>query len=166
MGENSMRSDYSLYAVAIVFFILTGVVAAYSIEQPLWIVSTTVLGLVFIGLGYTQRPRQTTSITTRPTISTQIIAPPPPPPVKTAIEEVKEVKEEKTEQVAVEPSPIGLTHVKGIKEKRAEQLKAIGINSVYDLANASADDIAKKLQISSKFTGKWIESAKELAKKP
>jgi predicted flap endonuclease-1-like 5' DNA nuclease len=162
MGENNMRSDYSLYAVAIVFFILTGVVAAYSIEQQLWIVTTTVLGLVFIGLGYTQRPRQTTSITTRPTISTQITTP-PPPPAQTA---VKEVKEEKTEHVAVEPSPIGLTHVKGIKEKRAEQLKAIGINSVYDLANASADDIATKLQISSKFTGKWIESAKELAKKP
>jgi hypothetical protein len=162
MGENNMRSDYSLYAVAIVFFILTGVVAAYSMEQQLWIVTTTVLGLVFIGLGYTQRPRQITSIMTRPTISTQIITP-PPPPIQTA---VKEVKEEITEHIAVEPSPIGLTHVKGIKEKRAEQLKAIGINSVDDLANALGDDIATKLHISPKFTRKWIESAKELAKKP
>lgn len=159
-----MRSDYSLYAVAIVFFILTGVVAAYSIEQQLWIVTTTVLGLVFIGLGYTQRPRQITSTTMRPTISTQITTPPPPPPVQTAVKE--EVKEEKTEQIAVEPSPIGLTHVKGIKEKRAEQLEAIGIKNIDDLANASANDIAAKLQISPKFTGKWIESAKELSKKP
>jgi len=159
-----MRSDYSLYAVAIVFFILTGVVAAYSIEQQLWIVTTTVLGLVFIGLGYTQRPRQTTSITTIPTITTQITTPPPPPPVQTTVKE--EVKEEKTGQIIVELPPIGLTHVKGIKEKRAEQLRAIGINNIDDLMNASADDIAAKLHISSKFTGKWIESAKELARKP
>lgn len=159
-----MRSDYSLYAVAIVFFILTGVVAAYSMEQQLWIVTTTVLGLAFIGLGYTQRPKQTTSITTRPTTSTQIITPPPPPPVQIAVKE--EEKKEKTEQIEVEPSPIGLTQVKGIKEKRAEQLKAIGISSVDDLANASADNIATKLRISPKFTGKWIENAKELVKKP
>jgi predicted flap endonuclease-1-like 5' DNA nuclease len=59
---------------------------------------------------------------------------------------------------------IELTQVKGIGEKRATQLKAIGINSVDDLAKASAEDIAKKLQISSKITGKWIASAKELVK--
>ena len=157
-----MRSDYSLYAVAIVFFILTGVVAAYSMEQQLWIVTTAVLGLVFIGLGYTQRPRQTTSITTMPTISTQITTP-PPPPVQTTVKE--EVIEKATEQIIDEPSLVGLTQVKGIKEKRAEQLKAIGINSINDLADASADDIAAKLRISPKFTGKWIESAKKLAKK-
>lgn len=161
-----MRSDYALYAVAIVFFILTGVVVAYSaLEQTqLWIVTTAVLGLVFIGLGYTQRPRQATSITTTPTITTQITTTPPPPPVLTIVKE--EVKEEKTEQIAVEPSTIGLTQVKGIKEKRAEQLKTIGINSIDDLANASANDIAGRLQISPKITGKWIESAKELAKRP
>jgi len=158
-----MRSDYALYAVAIVFFILTGVVVAYSIEQQLWIVTTTVLGLVFIGLGYTQRPRQITPTITTPTTTTQIITPPPPPPVQTTVKE--EVKEEKTEQIAVEPSAVALTQVKGIKEKRAEQLKVIGINSMDDLANASANDIAAKLQISPKITGKWIESAKELASK-
>jgi predicted flap endonuclease-1-like 5' DNA nuclease len=57
-----------------------------------------------------------------------------------------------------------LTQVKGIGEKRATQLKAIGINSVNDLAKASAEDIAKKLQISSKITKKWIDSAKALVK--
>jgi predicted RecB family nuclease len=55
--------------------------------------------------------------------------------------------------------------VKGIKEKRVGQLKTIGINSIEDLANASANDIAAKLQVSSKITGKWVESAKELSKK-
>jgi predicted flap endonuclease-1-like 5' DNA nuclease len=158
-----MRSDYALYVVAIVFFILTGVVVAYSVEQQLWIVTTAVLGLVFIGLGYTQRPRQITSITTTPGIATQITTPPPPPPVQTAVKE--KIKEEKTEQVEALPSATGLIQVKGIKEKRAEQLKTIGINSIDDLANASASDIAAKLQVSPKITGKWIESAKELAKK-
>ena len=153
-----MRSDYALYAVAIVFFILTGVVVAYSVEQQLWIVTSTVLGLIFIGLGYTQRPKQITSTTTAPTVTT-----PPPPPAQTSVKE--EVKGQKTEQTALESSAVELTQVKGIKEKRAEQLKAIGINSIENLANASANDIAAKLKISPKITGKWVESAKELAKK-
>jgi predicted flap endonuclease-1-like 5' DNA nuclease len=98
---------------------------------------------------------------TTPTVTTQITAPPPPPPpVQTA------VKEEKTVQIAVEPLLVKLTQVKGVKEKRAEQLQTIGIKSIYDLANASATDIAAKLQISPKITEKWIESAKELSKKP
>jgi predicted flap endonuclease-1-like 5' DNA nuclease len=156
-----MRSDYALYTVAIVFFILTGVVVAYSyLEQQLWIVITAVLGFAFIGLGYTQRPRQNTSIMTTPAVTTQITAPPPPPPVQAAVEE------EKTVQIAVEPLLGKLTQVKGVKEKRAEQLQTIGIKSIYDLANASATDIAAKLQISPKIIGKWIESAKELSKKP
>jgi predicted flap endonuclease-1-like 5' DNA nuclease len=57
-----------------------------------------------------------------------------------------------------------LTQVKGIGEKRAPQLKAIRISSVNDLAKASAEDIAKKLRISSKITKKWIDSAKALFK--
>lgn len=57
-----------------------------------------------------------------------------------------------------------LTQVKGIGEKRATQLKALGINSVEDLAKASAKTIAKKLQISPKITKKWIASAKKLVK--
>ncbi len=158
-----MRSDYSLYAVAIVFFILTGVVAAYSIEQQLWIVTTAVLGLVFIGLGYTQRPRHATSMTTIPVTATQITTPSQPSPLQTKVK--GDLEEDRVEQVVVGPPRIGLTEIKGIKEKRAEQLKAIGINSIDDLANASADDIAAKLQISPKFTGKWIESARELLRK-
>lgn len=162
-----MRSDYALYAVAIVFFILTGVVVAYVYVYPaeqtnLWVVTSTVLGLVFIGLGYTQRPRQILSAAAAPTITTYVTSPPPPPPVQTAVEEIKE---EKTEQNPVESLAAGLTQVKGIKEKRVGQLKTIGINSIEDLANASANDIAAKLQVSPKITGKWVESAKELAKK-
>jgi predicted flap endonuclease-1-like 5' DNA nuclease len=56
--------------------------------------------------------------------------------------------------------------VKGIGEKRAEQLKALGISSAEDLAKASVEDLATKLKVSPKFTGKWIENSKQLVKKP
>src|SRR4030042_1962036 len=63
------------------------------------------------------------------------------------------------------PAPImELTQVKGIGEKRAMQLKALGINSVDELANASAKNIAEKLKVSPKIVDKWINSAKELVK--
>jgi predicted flap endonuclease-1-like 5' DNA nuclease len=71
----------------------------------------------------------------------------------------------------VEPSPqvtipkAELTEVNGIGVKRAEQLKNLGINSVDDLARASAEDLAAKLKISAKVTRKWTESAKQLAEK-
>jgi hypothetical protein len=55
-----MRSDYALYTVAIIFFILTGIVYVYQAEyREVWIITTAVLGLFFIGLGYTQRPKAT-----------------------------------------------------------------------------------------------------------
>ena len=164
-----MRSDYMLYAVAIIFFILTGVVAAYYVEQQLWIVTTAILALVFIGLGYSQRPRPTTPttpITTTPpvAITPTIVPPPPAPPAQPATTEV--VKEEKIEPIAeAAPPRPGLMEIKGIKEKRAAQLKALGINTLEDLAKASAKDLGTKLQISLKITGKWIESAKQIVEK-
>jgi predicted flap endonuclease-1-like 5' DNA nuclease len=155
-----------LYAVAIIFFILTGVVAAYYVEQQLWIVTTAVLGLVFIGLGYSQRPRPTTpTTTTSPAMTTPATIPPPPAPsTQPATTEV--MKEEKIEPaIEVPPARLGLMEIKGIKEKRAAQLKALGINTIGDLAKASANDLGTKLQISPKITGKWIESAKEIVEK-
>jgi predicted flap endonuclease-1-like 5' DNA nuclease len=58
-----------------------------------------------------------------------------------------------------------LTMVKGIGGKRAEQLEALGINSVQDLAKASAKDLASKLKISPKITGRWVGTAKEMVRK-
>jgi hypothetical protein len=55
-----------------------------------------------------------------------------------------------------------LTRVKGIGEKRAEQLKALGISTVPDLSAASAEELAEKLQISSKITNRWIKEARNL----
>jgi len=146
-----MRSDYALYTVAIIFFILTGIVLAYQEElKELWTVTTAVLGLLFIGLGYSQRPR---------TKATAIEAPPVPTATTT-------VTEEETETVMeAAPTVVALTDVKGIGEKRAEQLKALGINNVDNLAKASAKDLAGKLEISPKFTRRWITNAKKLTEK-
>jgi predicted flap endonuclease-1-like 5' DNA nuclease len=162
-----------LYAVAIIFFILTGAVAAiYWTEQQLWVVTTAVLGLVFIGLGYTQRPKPptitTAATTTTTTTSLATTAPAPPgpqpAPTQTQMEEVETPPPVPT--VEVPPPTLETMKVKGIGEKRAAQLKAVGINSIEDLAKASAKDLATKLQISPKITGKWIENAKGIAEKP
>ncbi|HVP93269.1 MAG TPA: helix-hairpin-helix domain-containing protein [Acidobacteriota bacterium] len=172
-----MRSDYALYMVAIIFFVITGISAIVlsEVEQSLWVVTTAVLGLLFAGLGYSQRPRPRGRIVveTPPSTSTPVQAPSEPIPTATAPIEPKEpviteVKEENIE-VTTEPTPApivsGLTEVKGIGEKRKQQLNTLGINSINDLAMTSADELAQKLKISPKITGKWIENAKKLLEK-
>jgi predicted flap endonuclease-1-like 5' DNA nuclease len=160
--KDKMRSDYALYAVAIIFFIITGIVFASQIEEgykSLGIITTAVLGIFFIGLGYTQRPKPKaqTAVTVPPSIQQ---APKPSPPSPSAIETV----EEKIVEATV-PAGIPLTEIKGIGEKRSEQLKALGINNVEELAKASAKELASKLKISPKITQKWIENAKKLTEK-
>jgi predicted flap endonuclease-1-like 5' DNA nuclease len=172
-----MRLDYVSYAVAIVFFIVTLAAAVYSFEQQqVWVVTTVVIGIAFIGLGYTQRPRPVT-----PSVTTSVLPPPPSQPqrqqeqqqvpeVTTVLSQpivTKVVKLEEAKPV-VQPvqSPVGgLTDVKGIGEKRAAQIRALGITSVEDLAKASAKDLSARLNISPKITNKWIESAKEIEQK-
>jgi predicted flap endonuclease-1-like 5' DNA nuclease len=156
-----MRSDYALYVVAIIFFILTTIVLAYQVEfKELWTITTAVLGLLFIGLGYSQRPKaQATAIEAPPLAPTL-----PTPPLTTTTEVVTE--ETKETVITAAPTIVNLTEVKGIGEKRAEQLKALGISSVEELARASAKDLATKLKISAKITEKWIENAKKLTEKP
>ena len=158
-----MRLDYALYAVAVILFILTGV-GAY-MAQSLWIVTTAVLGLVFIGIGYWQRPHeeviaqnipQTTIMPMSPTVS--VTAPPPPPLAPKAETRPIPVVETKLPSAA-------LSDVKGIKEKRAQQLKTLGINTVEDLAKASPEDLAAKLKIAPYFTSQWIENAKKIIAK-
>ena len=57
-----------------------------------------------------------------------------------------------------------LMAIRGINEKRAAELKALGINSIDDLTKVSAEDLAKDLTISAKITRMWIGSAKKLKK--
>jgi predicted flap endonuclease-1-like 5' DNA nuclease len=169
-----MRSDYALYLVAVIFFIITAMSFALmsaEFERNLSVVTTAILGLLFIGLGYTQRPRPR-PMAIRAAPPTPPPAPPPtaaaPAPSPTPPPTVEVVKEEKPEiivEAAPVPSMMELTEVKGIGEKRKEQLKALNISSVEDLARASADDLASQLKISPKITGKWIEQAKQLIQK-
>ena len=154
-----MRSDYALYMVAIIFFVITGIsfVALSEPERNLSVVATAVLGLLFVGLGYSQRAKPQVKAA-EPT--TPAPAPTPQPTVSEVVVEEKPVT-----LAEVAPPKLELTQVKGIKEKRAGQLKAIGINSVEDLAKASAEDLAAKLKISPKIVGKWIEDAQKLLEK-
>jgi len=154
-----MRSDIALYTVAVISFILTGIVVAYTVEpNELWIIATTIIGLTFAGIGYTQRPRPQLQPT-----PTQIEV--PTASASPTVAEVAPPVEEKPQQTVEAPPPsIELTKVKGIGEKRATQLKALGITSVEHLAKASQKDLASELKISPKITGKWIDQAKELAK--
>jgi predicted flap endonuclease-1-like 5' DNA nuclease len=159
-----MRTDYILYTVAVIFFIITAIVAAYQVEnQQLWIVGTAVLGFFFIGLGYIERMRMQTQPVTAPPATVQTPTP-SPEPVHTIGAEV--AKEEETTAIVEVPKPaLDITQVKGVKAKRAEQLKALGINTVDELANASAKDLGTKLKISPKITEKWIADAKALLEK-
>ena len=149
-----MRLDYTLYVLAALLFIITVVSLVTPLiaetERNLWVVTTFVLGLLSVGLGYSQRPK------------TEAQACQPAVQIPQAI--VPQTQPSTTMKTPAMTEALELTQLKGIGEKRATQLKAIGINSVDDLAKASAKTIAKKLQISPKITKKWIASAKKLVK--
>jgi predicted flap endonuclease-1-like 5' DNA nuclease len=167
-----MRSDYILYVLAVVFFFLAAV--SYTMvkdqnEQIIWIGTSVVLGLISIGLGYYERPKAKT-------VAPQPAVPVPQPKMpQTSPETTMEIPKEGKVEMAMEvptsaptsapaAPTIELTQVRGIGEKRATQLKALGINSVGELAQASAKDIAKSLKISPKIVEKLIAGAKELVK--
>lgn len=194
-----MRLDYILYAIGVILFIVTlaTVVYAQGTTQSVGSVSTFVVGLVFLGLGYTQRPKQTAV----PSATSNIPEPPPsipqpqspheqepqqvtsmatapPEPVTTETSKVQEaapvVQDLHVPEPQIQESPVQelqpetseLTKIKGIGEKRAAQLKALGISTIDDLGKASPQDLATKLNISPKITSKWIENAKANGQKP
>jgi predicted flap endonuclease-1-like 5' DNA nuclease len=169
-----MRLDYILYILAALLLIATVVPFVIPVEgvesdtKSLWVVTTVVLGLFSIGLGYSQRPK------TEAQACQPAVAAPQETTPQTTVETAKEeTAEASIEKAAVKKAPkvatpatatIELTQVKGIGGKRATQLKALGINSADDLSKASAKTVAKKLKISPKTVSKWIASAKELVK--
>ncbi len=173
-----MRLDYTLYALAAILLIITVIPFVVTIEgvasetRSLWVVTTVVLGLLSIGLGYSQRPK-TEAQACEPAVTAPQAAIPETQPAATAEAPAEEKAEAPMEKPAITKAPtpaasvaatIDLTQVKGIGEKRATQLKALGISNADDLSKASAKDIAKKLKISPKIVNKWIDSAKELVK--
>jgi len=149
-----MRLDYTLYILAALLFLITIVSLVTPLiaetERNLWVVTTAVLGILSVGLGYSQRPKTEAQACQPPMQIPQTTMPQTQPATITETPAMTKALE--------------LTQVKGIGEKRATQLKTLGINSVEDLAKASATTIAKKLQISPKTTKKWIASAKKLVK--
>jgi hypothetical protein len=57
---------------------------------------------------------------------------------------------------------IELTEIKGIGPRKAEELKAVGVNAVSDLAKASAKGLSQKTGISEKIISRWIVEAKRM----
>lgn len=55
---------------------------------------------------------------------------------------------------------IELTEIRGIGPRKAEELKAAGVNAVSDLARASAKNLSQKTGISKKTISRWIAEAK------
>jgi predicted flap endonuclease-1-like 5' DNA nuclease len=175
-----MRSDYMLYTVAIIFFVITGIsfaVLNVGFERNLSVVSTAILGLLFLALGFALRPKPAavpTSVTS--TYSAQSLPPPPPEPepARTITQEPVPVTETvapaRTEAITeavseAVPRKLRLTRLKGIGETRAKQLNGLSIRNIEDLTKASVTDLAEKLDISPKITERWIASAKELLEK-
>jgi len=202
-----MRSDFALYIVAAFFLILTAISAILIVEaeRSLWMVTTAVLGLLSVGLGYYQRPKAivppqnvSQAVTVNEPVAQEpqaapIEAPTPvaeaplveekvpeiqsaptieaPPAIETPIQppviETPPVIEAPAPTVLQKPEAVPeetvspLTKVKGIGEKRATQLNALGINTVAELTQASTQDIAKSLKISPKIVAKWVDDAKQ-----
>ncbi len=101
----------------------------------------------------------TTSVPMEMPAPMPVLAPEQKPPILPAPAEMPAL--EATGQV---PAESELLRIIGINEKRAAQLNTVGINTIADLANASAEDLAKNLTISPKITRMWIGSAKKLQK--
>jgi predicted flap endonuclease-1-like 5' DNA nuclease len=165
-----MRLDYTLYVLAALLLIITVMpfVAPIGVEttetKSLWVVSTVVLGLLSFGLGYTQRPKTEAQACQPAVTTTQETMPQTQPAEMEAPKEEKTVAPTKAAIVEKAASTMALTQVKGVGEKRAVQLKTLGINSVEDLTKASAATVAKQLKVSPKIVDSWIANAKELVK--
>lgn len=165
-----MRLDYTLYALAVLLLIITVIPFVITIEgvesdtRSLWVVTTVVLGLLSIGLGYSQRPKTEAQACQPAVTAAQETMPQTQPAEMEAPKEEKTVVPTKAAMVENAASTMALTQVKGIGEKRAVQLKTLGINSVEDLSNASAATVAKQLKVSPKIVDSWIANAKELVK--
>lgn len=137
-----MRSDCILYIIGIVLLAVAGYALFDQASlQPLMggmlIYSAVVFVLALFGVtafifGYSLRPKKQKMLSFTPS-STSIVE-----------------------------SLMELTRVKGIGEKRADQLKTLGITTVADLSAASAEELAEKLEVSAKITDRWIKNARKL----
>jgi predicted flap endonuclease-1-like 5' DNA nuclease len=153
-----MRLDYAAYVLAVVFLVLAAVsyvIVAEPTTKTVAVATTFVLGFFSLGLGYYEKPKTEQA-------SSPSAAAPQAPQVAT-LEAPEEEKVEAAEVLApAAASGLALTRVKGIGEKREAQLRAIGINTVEELAAASVEDVAAKLKVYPKIVANWVAAAKEL----
>ena len=64
-----MRLDYTLYALAIVIFIITAlsaVLVTADTDKSIWIITTAVLGILFVIVGYYVRPQVKAAAASQP----------------------------------------------------------------------------------------------------
>ena len=61
-----MRSDYILYIVAIICFIVAGYTITQQGDTQLYSYAVAVIGIVFVGLGYLARPKSVALSTVTP----------------------------------------------------------------------------------------------------
>jgi len=151
-----LRFDIVFYLVGIVCFILAVFIPWYLGIGPIpaglipaaFVIVFILFGIFFISFGYSLRPRKF-----------KIVSP-------TRLPEIK--PEEKPPQPQPQPEPskplTDLTRIKGIRLKRIAQLRDLQITSVKDLAQYSAEELSRKMKVSSKITAKWIEQAQNLLK--
>jgi len=103
-----------------------------------------------------------------PVVATPVLTAPEPTPVLTAPEPAPQLSVPPESPALTTVCPPGaiseLTDIRGINAKRAEQLRAIGINTVKDLANASSVDLAAKLGVDPRIVKMWVGCAKKQAK--
>jgi hypothetical protein len=85
-----MRTDYALYIVALIFFIITAY-AAITVAE-LYVYALAVGGIVFVGLGYMTRPKPAI-------IASSMPAPPPPEPTPEATPQPQTEPETQPEKV-------------------------------------------------------------------
>jgi len=82
----------------------------------------------------------------------------PPRPAET-VSHIKARKKSESKEVE---TMLNLTQVPGIGEKRAQQLKNLGIDSIEKLVKADPKEISKRLRVTERSVSKWIADAKQI----
>jgi len=88
--QNEMRSDYSLYVVALICFIIAGALLGVGLEQTLRVVTVSIfviLGILFAAWGYALRPKVVAKAPEAPPLPVTEPSPPPTPPPPPPVEE-------------------------------------------------------------------------------
>jgi predicted flap endonuclease-1-like 5' DNA nuclease len=114
-----------------------------------------------------EMPKEQTSIPPKVVEPPEMVEPVKAAPVLEAPEPTPQLSAPAEPPALVSPvleARSDLTSIIGINAKRAEQLKANGINTVEDLAKASPEELAAKLEVSPKIVKMWVGSAKKRIK--